>query len=97
LGDYGPLFNAGQEDAGGLIEMFSGLRQKVVVQPGGVIEIHSPELPAGATVEVIVLLEPQAQPASQGLSQFIGAAQGNFATPAEVDQFIRLEREAWES
>ncbi len=67
------------------------------MQPGGVIEIQSPELPAGATVEVIVLLEPQAQSASQGLSRFIGAAQGNFATPAEVDQFIRLEREAWES
>jgi hypothetical protein len=77
--------------------MFSGLRQKVVVQPGSVIEIHSSELPVGATVEVIVLLEPQAQPASQGLSRFIGAAQGNFATPAEVDQFIRLERESGES
>lgn len=78
--------------------MLSVLRQKVVVvQPGGVIEIHSSELPAGATVEVIMLLEPQAQTASHGLSQFIGAAQGNFATPAEVDQFICLEREAWES
>ena len=77
--------------------MLSGLRQKVVVQPGGVIEVHSSELPAGATVEVIILLEPQTQPRSQGLSRFIGAAQGNYATPEEVDQFIRLEREAWES
>jgi hypothetical protein len=75
-------------------KMLSGFRQKVVVQPGGVIEVHSSELPAGATVEAIVLLEPQAQPASQGLSRFIGAAQGNFTTPTEVDQFIRLEREA---
>lgn len=33
------------------------LRQKVVVRPGGVIEIRSPELPQGAVVEVLVILK----------------------------------------
>ena len=33
------------------------LRQKAVVKPGGVIEIRSPELPAGAIAEVIVIWE----------------------------------------
>jgi antitoxin component of MazEF toxin-antitoxin module len=31
------------------------------------------------------------------LVSFIGAAKGSFATPQEVDQFIRQERDAWES
>ena len=77
--------------------MLNGLRQKVVVQPGGVVEVRSPELPDGETVEVIVLLESQAKPLLQGLSRFIGTAPGNFATPEEVDQFIRQERESWDS
>ncbi|MEH2315567.1 hypothetical protein [Nostoc sp.] len=38
--------------------MLNGLRQKAIVKPGGVVEICSPELPAGATVDVIVLLDP---------------------------------------
>jgi hypothetical protein len=37
--------------------MLDGLKQKVIVQPGGLIEVRSPDLPPGATVEVIVLLE----------------------------------------
>ncbi len=31
------------------------------------------------------------------LTSFIGAAKGSFTTPEEVDQFIRQERDAWES
>ncbi len=38
--------------------MLNGLRQQAIVKPGGIVEIRSPELPAGATVQVIVLLEP---------------------------------------
>jgi len=76
--------------------MLNGLRQKTVVQPGGVIEICSPELPPGATVEVIVLLEPKAEQ-PRTLTSFIGAAKGNFETPEEVDQFIRQERDVWDS
>lgn len=77
--------------------MLSGIKQKVIVKPGGVVEICSPELPPGATVEVIVLLESPPQQASKPLTSFIGTAKGNFATPEEVDQFIRQERDAWES
>ncbi|MBW4540208.1 MAG: hypothetical protein KME43_13825 [Myxacorys chilensis ATA2-1-KO14] len=75
--------------------MLNGIRQTVTVQPGGLIELRSPELPPGETVEVIVLLE--AKPAHQKLGDFIGAAQGNFPTPEAVDQFVRQERDAWES
>jgi hypothetical protein len=77
--------------------MLSGLRQKVIVQPGGIVELRSLELPAGATVEVIVLLEPQPEESKKPLTSFIGAAKGNFDTPNEVERFIRQERDAWES
>jgi hypothetical protein len=33
------------------------LRQELVVGPGGVIEIHTPDLPAGSVAEVIVRLK----------------------------------------
>jgi hypothetical protein len=36
--------------------MDTALRQRLVVQPGGVIEIRSPELLPGALAEVIVIL-----------------------------------------
>jgi hypothetical protein len=37
--------------------MDTALRQRLVVQPGGVIEIRSPELLPGTLAEVIVILE----------------------------------------
>jgi hypothetical protein len=37
--------------------MISGIREKTVVKEGGKIEISSPDLPIGAQVEVIVLVE----------------------------------------
>lgn len=77
--------------------MLNGLKQKAIVQPGGIVEIRSPELPIGATVEVIVLLESPPDNSQKSLCSFIGAAKGNFATPEEVDRFIRQERDAWES
>ncbi|HEC84228.1 MAG: hypothetical protein DRR19_06960 [Candidatus Parabeggiatoa sp. nov. 1] len=38
--------------------MINGIRQKTTVAKGGKIEVLSPELPIGATVEVIILIEP---------------------------------------
>ncbi len=37
------------------------LKQNLVIGPGGVIEIRSPELPAGSVAEVIVRLKKPAQ------------------------------------
>jgi hypothetical protein len=79
--------------------MLTGLRQKAIVQPGGLVEIRSLELPAGATVEVIVLLEtiPDIDEPPKSLTSFIGAAKGIFLNPESADQFIRQERDSWES
>jgi len=40
--------------------MVAAIRQQVTVQPGGVIEVRSPELTLGARAEVIILLDPTA-------------------------------------
>ena len=37
--------------------MNQALRQKVIVQPGGIIQICSPELPPGSIADVIIILE----------------------------------------
>ncbi|WP_409878151.1 hypothetical protein [Dendronalium sp. ChiSLP03b] len=60
------------------------------------MKICSPELPTGATVEVIILLESLPQQSEKSLTSFIGSAKGSFTTPEEVDKFIRQERDVWE-
>lgn len=75
--------------------MLTEIRQQVIVQLGGIIQIHSPELPDGAKVEVIVILDTPSKP--RPLATFTGAAQGSFSTPDEVDEFIRQERDTWNS
>lgn len=39
--------------------MISSIKKRTVVGPNGKIEIQSSELPQGASVEVIVLLDPE--------------------------------------
>lgn len=77
--------------------MLNGLRKKVTVKPGGLIEIRSPDLPDGAVADVIVILESPAEQPRSSLVSLIGAAEGSFATSAEVDEFIHQERDAWDS
>ena len=76
--------------------MNQALRQKVVVKPGGIIEICSPELPSGAVADVIIILETSPKK-KQSLTSLIGTAKGSFATPKEADDFISRERDAWSS
>ena len=47
--------------------MISGIRQKAIVGNGGRISIPSSDLPKGASVEVIVLIEPIPQEATEYL------------------------------
>lgn len=52
-------------------------------------------LPDGTELDLeIELLEASDD---QPLTSFIGAARGSFATSEEADQFIRQERDSWES
>ena len=76
-------------------DMVRAIRQSVTVKPGGIVEVRSDELQAGAHAEVIVLIEPPQEPAAP-LSSFVGAAPGSFSSPREADTFIRSERDAWD-
>ncbi|GAB4304774.1 MAG: hypothetical protein Fur0025_46660 [Oscillatoriaceae cyanobacterium] len=68
------------------------IRKKVTVQPGGNIELSSIELPAGETVEVILLVDEESGESRNPLTSAIGSGKGNFATPEEADDFIRQLR-----
>ena len=76
------------------------IRQATTVQPGGVIQITTDRLSAGVRAEVIVLVEetssvdPVMFPTMRSL---IGAARGSFKSAAEIDTFLRSERDAWEN
>ena len=78
----------------------NAIKQQTIVKPGGVIELTSPELPEGAIVEVIVLIQDSnelAKETARSLTSLIGSASGSFATPEEADQFIHQERNAWDA
>ncbi|MBE9061212.1 hypothetical protein [cf. Phormidesmis sp. LEGE 11477] len=79
--------------------MIQTIKAKATVQPGGLVEVHSDELPEGATVEVIVLVEAASEEPKKplkNLSDFIGAAKGSFSSVAEIDAYIRQERDSWD-
>jgi antitoxin YefM len=47
--------------------MITGIREKTVVKEDGTIEIAAPDLPVGAQVEVIVLVEENEQDTTEYL------------------------------
>ena len=103
--------------------MIQTIKAKATVQSGGLVAVHSDELPESATVEVIVLVEsveeskkplrepidllrtakpdepdvqkPQQEP--KRLSRFVGVmkGKGSFSSAADVDEYIRQERDSW--
>ena len=55
-----------------------------------------PDLPAGAVVEVIVLVkEPADEPPS--LTSLLGSTKGLFGSAEEADAYLRQERDSWDS
>ena len=78
--------------------MQAALRMTAQVQAGGKIEVIDAQLPVGASVEVIVLL-PQTNPnARRSILDILTEAPGHlaFETAAEVDAYLRAERDAWD-
>ena len=70
--------------------------QKVMVQPGGKIEIVSPELEAGQTVEVVVLHESSqmGRPIMEILNS--GPERRLFQTAKEVKAYLSDEKASWD-
>ena len=70
--------------------------KEVTVQPGGVVRIECPDLPAGLKARVVVFVEePESEPPS--LASLVGRSRPAFESAADVDAFIRRERGAWDS
>ncbi|MEX0270450.1 hypothetical protein AB3R30_15000 [Leptolyngbyaceae cyanobacterium UHCC 1019] len=66
------------------------------IKRGQTIElVETLDIPDGTEV-MVEIIAINSVPVSDPLTSFIGAAKGSFATPEEVDQFIRQERDAWE-
>ena len=78
--------------------MQSALRMTALVQPGGKIEVTDTDLPAGQSVEVIVLLPAPSAVARPSILDVLAEAPGHvaFRTADEVDAYLREERDAWE-
>ena len=76
--------------------MKEAFSREVTIQPGGVVRIESPDLPAGARARVVVIVEdPGSEPPP--LASLAGRSKSCFKSAAEVDAFMRQERDAWGS
>ena len=72
------------------------LHVMATVQPGGKIEVASPELEAGQTVEVVVLHESNAKgrPIMEILNS--GPERRLFQTAEEVKEYLAGEKASWD-
>lgn len=75
--------------------MTQTIREHITVEQEGVIEIHNPALSIGTKAEVIIHVE-QPPVAERPLVSFLGRGKGCFKDAADVDAFLRAERESWE-
>lgn len=78
--------------------MQTAVRLKGTVQPGGRVEVISPQLPAGETVEVIVLFARESADVRRSVMDILAESPGHlaFQTPEDVDAYIQEERSAWD-
>ena len=74
--------------------MQKALRMRTMVQPGGKIELVSPDLEAGQAVDVVISPTPSARSAWQVISE--GPGHRLFKTAKEVDDYIAQERASWD-
>ncbi len=78
--------------------MQTALRLTGTVQPGGRVEVSSPQLPSGKAVDVIVLFPREAESSRRSVMDVLAEAPGPlaFQTAEEVDAHVQEERDAWE-
>ena len=78
--------------------MQPAMRGTTTILPGGRIEITAPELPEGQRVDVIVLIAKPSPAAGRSVMDVLALAPGHrvFKTAAEVDAYVREERDSWD-
>jgi hypothetical protein len=80
------------------MDMQMALRVKTRVLAGGRIEVDTPELEPGAAVELIILLPEGTAGERRSAVDILAEVSGQraFKTAAEVDAYVREERDAWD-
>ena len=76
--------------------MQKALHVRTTVQPGGKVEIISPDLEAGQTVDVVVLHESAERGRSVMEILNSGPERRLFQTAEEVKQYLSEEKESWD-
>ena len=76
--------------------MQKALHVRTTVQPGGKVEIASPELEAGQTVDVVVLHESNAKGRSIMEILNSGPERRLFQTAEEVKAYLAQEKASWD-
>ncbi len=68
------------------------------IQPGGRIEVSAPDLPVGQQVEVTIEVSGRRGAARRSVLDVLDAYPGGllFKTAAEVDNYLREERDSWD-
>lgn len=74
--------------------MGEALKLEVVLKEDGKFDLPPVNLPPGTRLTITVEQTPDTGK-KRPLRDFIGCAKGLFASPDEVDAFIRQERESW--
>ena len=76
--------------------MQKALHIRTTVLPGGKVEIASPELEAGQSVDVVVTRSSSTE--RRSVIDILAEAPGHrlFKTGKEVDDYIKEERESWD-
>ena len=75
--------------------MPKALHRKMTVLPGGKVEIVSPELPEGQTVDVVVVHESNASDRSVMEILNSGPERRLFQTAEQVRAYLAQEKAAW--
>ena len=76
--------------------MQKALHLRTTVQPGGKVEIASPELEAGQTVDVVVLHESSVKGRSIMEILNSGPERRLFQTAEEVNAYLAEEKASWD-
>ncbi len=76
--------------------MQRALHIRTTVQPGGKVEVASPELEAGQSVDVVVTRSSSAE--RRSVVDILAEAPGHrlFKSAKEVDDYIKEERASWD-
>ena len=76
--------------------MQKALRMRTIVQPGGKVEIVSPELETGQRVDIVVLHESNAK--GRSIMEILngGPERRLFQTAEEVRAYLAQEKASWD-